>query len=209
VAQIHDGAAVMAGEHAGLQDKLREHCKDATSFHCYAHRLNLVLSQSVSFIKPVKIFFTSLSGFGTFFSKSAKRTEALDSEVKKRFPSVAPTRWNCQSRLLETVQYNKTVTDNLFIYIIENDNEWDSETVSSVRGFLTLLRDLDFNFFLGMFSSIFPHSDSLFQILQSKTCDIVHCNKKIKDFKTHLRQFGLNFDSFWNEIVRTCQVPIQ
>jgi hypothetical protein len=84
----------------------------------------------VSFIKPVKIFFTSLSGFGTFFfSKSTKRTEALDSEVMKRFPSVAPARWKYQNRLLETVQYHKTVTENLFISILENGNEWDSETV--------------------------------------------------------------------------------
>jgi hypothetical protein len=71
VAQPYDGAAVMAGEDAGLQAKLREHCKDAVFFHCYAHRLNLVLSQSVGFIKQVKMFFISVSGFGTFFfSKS-------------------------------------------------------------------------------------------------------------------------------------------
>jgi hypothetical protein len=53
--------------------------------------------------------------------------------VKKRFPSVPPTRWNYQSRLLETVQYHKTDNENLFISIIENGSEWDSETVSSVR----------------------------------------------------------------------------
>jgi hypothetical protein len=43
---------------------------------------------------------------------------------------------------LETVQYHKTDTDieNLFISITENGNEWDSETVFSARGFLTLLR---------------------------------------------------------------------
>jgi small basic protein len=91
VAQTYNGAAVMAGEHAGLQAKLREHYKDAVFVYCYAHRLNLVLSQSVSFIKQVKIFFTSVSGFGTlFFSKSTKRVAALVSKVKKRFPSVAP-----------------------------------------------------------------------------------------------------------------------
>jgi hypothetical protein len=109
--------------------------------------------------------------------------------VKNRFPSVAPTRWNYQSRLVEPVQYQKTDIENLFISIIENGNEWDSETVSFARGFLTLLRDFYFNFFLVMFSFIFPHSDNLFQILQSKTCDIVYCNKKIEDLKTHLRQF--------------------
>jgi hypothetical protein len=66
VAQTYDGAAIMAGEHVGLQAKLRDHYKDAVFVHCYAHRLKLVLSQSASFIKQVKIF-TSLSGFGTFF----------------------------------------------------------------------------------------------------------------------------------------------
>lgn len=83
VAPTSDGAAVIAGEHA----KRRERCKDAIFVNCYAHKLNLVLSQSANFIKPVKIFFTSLSGFGTFFSKSAKKTEALGSEVKTKLPS--------------------------------------------------------------------------------------------------------------------------
>jgi hypothetical protein len=72
-----------------------------------------------------------------------KRTEALDSEVKTRFPSVAPTRWNYQSRQVGTVQYHKTDFENLFISITENGNEQDSETVSSARGFLTLLRDFN------------------------------------------------------------------
>jgi hypothetical protein len=83
---------------------------------------------------------------------------------------------------VETVQYHRTDIEKLFISVIENGNEWDSETVSTARGFLTLLRDFDINFFLGMFSSIFPQSDSLIQILQSRTCDTVHCNKKIEDF---------------------------
>ena len=128
------------------------------------HRLKLVLSQCVSFMKPVKVFFASLSGFGTFFSKSTKRTEALDAEVKRRFPSVAPTRWNYNSRLLETVQNHKTDIENLFITINENGSDWDAETVCCTRGFSALLRDFDFNFFIAVFSAIFPHLDSLFQI---------------------------------------------
>jgi predicted choloylglycine hydrolase len=68
----------------------------------------------VSFIKQVKIFFTSVSGFGTiFFSKSTKRFAALGSEVKKRFTSVAPTTWNYLSRLVESVKHHKTDIENL------------------------------------------------------------------------------------------------
>jgi hypothetical protein len=49
--------------------------------------------------------------------------------VKKKFPSVAPTRWNYQSRLVESVKHHKTDNENVFIAIIENDSGWDSETV--------------------------------------------------------------------------------
>lgn len=67
IAQTYDGAAVMAGEHRGLQVRVREKCPQAVFVHCYAHRLNLVLSQSVSYIKECKIFFITLACFGTFF----------------------------------------------------------------------------------------------------------------------------------------------
>jgi hypothetical protein len=34
---------------------------NAIFVHCYAHRLNLVLAESASFIKEVKVFFATLS----------------------------------------------------------------------------------------------------------------------------------------------------
>ncbi|KAJ4437641.1 hypothetical protein ANN_17786 [Periplaneta americana] len=51
VAQTYDGAAVMAGEHGGLQAKILSQYKQTIFMHCYAHKLNLVLSQSANFIK--------------------------------------------------------------------------------------------------------------------------------------------------------------
>jgi hypothetical protein len=127
----------------------------------------------------------------------------LDTEVKRRFPSVVPTRWNYNSRLLETVQNHKTDIENLFVTIIENGSDWDAETVCSARGYLALLRDFDFNFYLAMFSAIFSHSSSLFQILQSKRSDTVYCTEKTEKFKLLLQLFRENFpDSLWEEIVK-------
>jgi hypothetical protein len=107
-----------------------------------------------------------LSGFGTFFPKSKKETESLDTEVKKRVSSVAPTRWKYNSRLLDTAQKHKTDTANLFVTVTENGGYWDSVTSGCARGYFALLRDFDFNFFLAVFSAIFPHSYSLSQILE-------------------------------------------
>jgi len=60
----------------------------------YAHKLNLVLKQSVEYINGSKILFSLLSGLLSFFSKSTKRVHPLNNAVKKRFPSVTSTKWN-------------------------------------------------------------------------------------------------------------------
>jgi hypothetical protein len=47
VAQTHDGCAVMAGQHNGLQKLVRDQYPSALFVHCYAYKLNLVLKESV------------------------------------------------------------------------------------------------------------------------------------------------------------------
>lgn len=51
VAQIYDGVAVMSGFHNSLQTLLEQKYKNAIYIHCYAHKQDLVLKQSVSNIK--------------------------------------------------------------------------------------------------------------------------------------------------------------
>ncbi|CAH1104289.1 unnamed protein product [Psylliodes chrysocephalus] len=103
VAQSYDGAAVVAGHLGGRQAKVKEKFKHAVFVHCIAHRINLVLSRSMDNIKDCKVFFSTLSGLASFFSKSSKRTCALDIHFQKTFPKVASTRWNYNGRLAQTV----------------------------------------------------------------------------------------------------------
>lgn len=50
IAQTYDGASNMNGCYNGLQDVLREEVgKHVVYMHCYAHTLNLVLSDSASY----------------------------------------------------------------------------------------------------------------------------------------------------------------
>ena len=168
VAQTYDGAAVMSGEHGGLQALVKSKCSQAIFIHCYAHKMNLVLKNSVDHIKECKIFFSTLSGLASFFSKSSRRTHALDQEVKKRFPSVAPTRWNYNSRLVATVLEHKADIISLFESMIENGDKWDNESYTGAIGFLATLQDFDFTFLLHLFGSILPQADSIFEILQKK-----------------------------------------
>ncbi|KAL4132165.1 hypothetical protein QTP88_009372 [Uroleucon formosanum] len=197
VAQTYDGAAVMSGQHNGLQTLVRSKCKNAIFVHCYAHKLNLILKQSVDYIKECKIFFTTLSGLSSFFSKSTKRIHALDQEVKKRFPSVAPTRWNYNSRLIEMMSEYREEVLNLMNSIVENGEKWDSETLLCAKGFCQTIQDFDFNFFLIIFGNILPQATILFNIIQIKIFDVTYCNKKIFDFLNYLKNMKNDFDRVW------------
>ena len=75
VAQTYDEAAVMASALNGFQAKVVL----LVFVHCYAHRLNLVLSQGANCLTESKQFFASLSVFATFLSKSTKRVAFFES----------------------------------------------------------------------------------------------------------------------------------
>ena len=96
----------MASDLNGLQAKVREVAPSATFGHCYAHRLNLVLSQGVRSIPQAKYFFVHLGGFTSFFSKSRKRVALLKDHGCARMHRSAPTRWNFTSRVVNTVASN-------------------------------------------------------------------------------------------------------
>lgn len=208
IAQTYDGAAVMSGQHNGLQALVRSKCKNAMFVHCYAHKLNLILKQSVDHIKECKIFFLTLSGLSSFFSKSTKRIYALEQEVKKRFPSVAPTRWNYNSRLVEMMSEYRQEVLNLMNTIIENGEKWDSETLSCARGFFQTIQDFDFNFFLLIFGNILPQATILFNILQTKIFDVTYCDTKILDFINHLKNMRNNFDQIWSKSEQYLNIEI-
>lgn len=67
IAQSHDGAAVMSGQQSGVNVRVKEKYPYAYFIHCYAHQLNLIMTQAVSQNKQVKVFFSNLSQIPTFF----------------------------------------------------------------------------------------------------------------------------------------------
>jgi hypothetical protein len=57
VAQSYDGATFMSGHLNDLQHKVLETCPQVLYIHCYAHVLNLIISQSLKNIKESSVFF--------------------------------------------------------------------------------------------------------------------------------------------------------
>nr|CAH7743193.1 unnamed protein product [Callosobruchus chinensis] len=199
IAQTYDGAAVMSGQHNGLQKLVRDKYNEAIFVHCYAHRLNLVLQQSVEHIKECKFFFQTLSGLAAFFSKSTKRASALDKLVQRRFPTLATTRWIYAGRLVEVVFSIRSELLQLFEEIQTDTATWDGETRICSKGFFITLQEFDFNFFLKLFELVLPKSEILFDILQKKIYDIGFCTKKINEFLVYLQAERNNFETLWQK----------
>lgn len=70
--QAYDGANVMRGEWAGVQQKVCAHFNNAYYVHCYAYQLNLIMHQATSHIPAVRVFFSDLWGIATFFFTNTK-----------------------------------------------------------------------------------------------------------------------------------------
>ena len=96
IAQTYDGANVMSGEN-GVQGLMRSTYPHAHYIHCFAHQLNLVLKSLAEDIQVVRLFFTNLAGFSSYFSVSPKRSDVLRASCSKLLPSPSHGRWNFQT----------------------------------------------------------------------------------------------------------------
>ncbi|XP_034062216.1 zinc finger MYM-type protein 1-like [Gymnodraco acuticeps] len=199
VAQCYDGAAVMASGLNGVQAKVKETIPQALFIHCYAHILNLVLSNGASKIRECKVFFSHLSGLATFFSRSAKRTKLLDDICQHRLPRAAPTRWCFHSCLVCTVADKTRELREVFEHIVDHHTEFDDETVHCSDGYITLLTSFDFSFWLKTFHAIFSYSDVVFEILQNKGFDMQFCLARVDQLQRQIEQEKGNFDIVYDE----------
>ncbi|KAF0715097.1 zinc finger MYM-type protein 1-like [Aphis craccivora] len=121
--------------------------------------------------------------------------------VKRKLPSVAPTRWNFTSRLVNTIKENYDMLILFFEHIHDNSDDWDSDSILKVQGFLFFLKKFLSKFLLNIFSTIFSFTDVLFDILQTKAMDIAYCIKKVKEIIIKLQQVRENdFEKIFNDL---------
>ncbi|KAL0151841.1 hypothetical protein M9458_052842, partial [Cirrhinus mrigala] len=143
ISQAYDGASVMRGATAGVQRKMQDVYPNAHYIHCYAHQPNLIMQQATSHISKVRIFFSDLGGFSSFFSRSPKRTDVLDKVVAHRLPTSSNVRWNFHSCAINTVFEHREDLIRCF-QSIRYSGDFDPVTVREAGAFAMLLENQDF-----------------------------------------------------------------
>lgn len=186
IAQAYDGAAVMRGATGGVQRKVQDVFPNAHYVHCYAHQLNLVMQQATSHIPQINHFFSDMGGFASFFTKSSKRTAVLDEVVAHRLPSSSTTRWNFNSRAVNTVYEHKDDLVRCF-QTIRNSDAFDGPSKREAGGYVRMLEDETFCFFLALFHKIMPNVDILYNQLQKRNIDSVYIAGIIQTFMDRMQ----------------------
>lgn len=112
----------------------------AVFIHCYAHRLNLVLTQWASKLRECRIFFVHLNGLVMFLYRSPNCMQLLDIFLllHQQGGNIALD-WSAVSE-------KRAALKELFKHIVEHHDEYNKDSVCCADGYNAHLDDFEFCF---------------------------------------------------------------
>lgn len=204
VAQSYDGAAVAASELDAAQAQVKKAAPEAMFYHCYAHKLNLVLMQSARCLPESGTFFQMVEGLGRFFSASAKRTQLLNEVVKRRSPAAAAGRWSTDARWLQTISGCLADLRVVFRVICDNPGGWDNDSLMLALGYDQWLAKTSTCFLIMTYEDVFAETDALQKVLQDKVADVGFCCARIHDAFAAIEGMRRGFHAFYLRYEQRC-----
>lgn len=176
VAQTYDGASVMSGGNRGVQALFREeHAPHAVYIHCYNHRLNLVLVESVKSVKKADNFFSFIQELYMFMSSHTahelflqEQQEQATSKQPQTLKKLSDTRWACQYMAC------KVILDTLPCIVSTLDKIAETHSGKRAHDARCLLASLTFDIIvcLAMFTHLLQRTKLLSDMLQSPSLNL-------------------------------------
>ena len=101
------------------------------------------------------------------------------------------------SRIISAVRSNRVKILECFTSI-QNGEGWDQKSFCELIGFIKILEDKEFIFFVKFFDDFFKHVSVLFGILQSKKSNSITSDKALKSFVTAVNRLRGNVVKYLN-----------
>ena len=179
VAQCYDGASVMSGSVSGVQTRIRELYPQAIYVHCHAHRLNLVIVDSMKLKQDVANFFSVCQSLYDFISNSNTRNEMFKQaqidlgQGELALERSVTTRWfyfhNCIDKIMRRFE---AILDVLTACASAGNPE--------AVGYLHTTSSFKFILIMFMCENILRITNVLSKQLQNKSETVVHASSLIK-----------------------------
>lgn len=218
VAQAYDGASVMSGAKNGVNVRVEEAVGGECPYvHCYAHRLNLVLVDCCSKIKPVRELLGLLQAMYNFQSNSSLRSEyfqnsqiELGYETILKMPQSCNTRWYSKKKGLS---YARNRYDAIVLALDNITEIGKADEAAEARGYLSQLKNFKGLVILVALDNILEITNSLSEYLQSSKLVITQALAICKATIKSLKEIRNNeyFEELWkdaSEIAETVLVTV-
>ena len=211
--QGYDGASNMSGKFKGVQARIQELNKQAPYFHCASHCLNLCVVHACRILE-VKNMFGVPKEVSLFFSLSPKRqrkfehvVESAQAESKRRkLVDLCKTRWVERHSAFETFAELFPVVYDCLGQMVQENTDWDSETLTKAGGFLHAFQSGDFLVAFVVTRKCLQVLHPLTLKLQQKAKDVVAAYGEISAVKTTVKGFRddviATFSSWFQEASR-------
>ena len=175
--QTYDGASNMSGCYNGLQALIKREIGDKVVYvHCYAHTLNLVLSDSAGIALDAAKLFSQLESLYLLFSRSEKTERVFkkaqtDRNQKVRsLKRINTVRWSSRELAIE-VFLDRYDSVEEALEAVAHDTSFDADKRTKAAGLLEKIETKEFLATAVLFNEIFQHTGPLSRYLQSTTID--------------------------------------
>ncbi|XP_067144934.1 52 kDa repressor of the inhibitor of the protein kinase-like [Centruroides vittatus] len=175
--QAYDNAAVMAGRHLGVQQRIKEINPKVEFVPCSNHSLNLVCLHAATVEASSVTFFGTLERCYSFFSMSTHRWEVLIAATDKSLKRVQDTRWSARGDAVKmTFHHYKDI-----LVALEKLTETGESlnTRTNAGTLLVTMQSFSFLCFLGLWQPVLHEVNDAQKYLQTKGLDIRLCAQKV------------------------------
>ncbi|XP_042418961.1 zinc finger MYM-type protein 1-like [Zingiber officinale] len=222
--QGYDGASNMRGAWNGLQALFLRDCPYAYYVHCFAHRLQLTLVSATKDVSVIWEFFSHLDNIVNIVTSSTKRIAELHTaqrnEIKHmlaigerdsgsganqigNLQRAGVTRWSSHYDSVKSLIGMYAATCKVFEVL--SDYSPNGRAKAEVRGIYRNMASFEFVFILHLMHKIMITTDTLCQILQRKSQDILTAITFVSTTKTILQELReCGWEEFLHEVKVFC-----
>ena len=206
--QCYDGAAVMAGEKAGVAAQIKKLNSKCLYTHCYGHALNLSVKDACTKVKCLKDTFDTTKEICKLVKKSPQRETYLkklriqSGNTEKNVHAFCPTRWTVRGATLSSIIANHTELMSLWenSLLITNDTEMKGRII----GAQSSMRKFSFLFGCLLGEKVLMQTDNLSRSLQSPELSAIEAHQLAEAVMASLQKERNDsmFERFWVSVCK-------